>query len=662
VLAELERLAGSTNGWREAAEALASALEGEGAKSLTTATRAELWMRLASWRKENLQDLRGAEDALAKARAEEPENVAILRDIEDLQRAPGRERELVATLRARAALESDIASKRDLLREAKEVAQGAGDAELAEACLRDFLAVDENDTWAIEELTKLREAANDSNEVVKLLLRRADLDETESAQLRHKAANLYADTLGQKERAVELFEKLHADNGEDAEAATKLRGLYAELGKKDELVQLLETLVERAPTQEERASLRIELAKLEGERGKSEEAITFLRAIVDEDEGHVEAVLALSELLEKSGANADLADLLEKRTDRARSDSSSDDAQQLTALELKLAKLYEEKLEDKDKALSTYEAVLAHEPSHAGALEAVARLAEAKGDDARVAEVLALLLDGSANGDGAKIALRLAAARGRLKDDEGVETALRRALEIDPEEPTARAELRALYERTEKWKELADVLVAEAALLEKNHPDEVKEQPEPAPGTSVAPPAGGTMRPTARSSMTPPPPAPSGLLAEALGLLRRAAEIHLTKRQSPADAVPVLEKARTFAPQDRELLLVLCDAYTASGREREATAVLEKIIQSFGGKRSKELSLYHHRLGKALAQLGDKDVALTQLDMAFKIDPGSVAVLKDLGVLALETNDLDRAQKTFRALLLQKLDPNAGIS
>ena len=84
-----------------------------------------------------------------------------------------------------------------------------------------------------------------------------------------------------------------------------------------------------------------------------------------------------------------------------RSDSSSDDAQQLTALELKLAKLYEEKLEDKDKALSTYEAVLAHEPSHAGALEAVARLAEAKGDDARVAEVLALLLDGSANGDGA---------------------------------------------------------------------------------------------------------------------------------------------------------------------------------------------------------------------------------------------------------------------
>jgi golgin subfamily B member 1 len=90
--------------------------------------------------------------------------------------------------------------------------------------------------------------------------------------------------------------------------------------------------------------------------------------------------------------------------------------------------------------------------------------------------------------------------------------------------------------------------------------------------------------------------------------------------------------------------------------------VLERVIASFGNRRTKELALYHHRLARALRQLGDNDVALAQLDMAFKIDPGAVGVLRDLGVLAYETNDLDRAQKTFRALLLQRLDPNAGIS
>ena len=139
-------------------------------------------------------------------------------------------------------------------------------------------------------------------------------------------------------------------------------------------------------------------------------------------------------------------------------------------------------------------------------------------------------------------------------------------------------------------------------------------------------------------------------------------EIHLARAKSPADAIPVLERATALVPHDRELLLILCDAYTSAERGRDAASALEKVIASFGNKRTKELSLYHHRLGRALAQLGDKDVALAQLDMAFKIDPGSVSVLRDLGVLALETNDLERAQKTFRALLLQRLDPALGIS
>ncbi|MEO7111773.1 MAG: tetratricopeptide repeat protein, partial [Polyangiaceae bacterium] len=359
--------------------------------------------------------------------------------------------------------------------------------------------------------------------------------------------------------------------------------------------------------------------------------------------------------LEKNGQFADLAELLEKRITKARDDLSGD----LTVLEMKLAKLFEDKIEDRARALTTYEAVLSHDANHAGALEAVARLTEANGDNTKAADVLARLLEAQSNGDGASIALRLAAARGRLGDFAGVESALRRALEIDASNTQARSELRALYERTKNWKELADLLASDADLLEKAHPDDVKPQ-EAIPSTP--PPAPG--KPVARGSLTPPPPAPvpTGPLAEVLTLLRRAAEIHLRERNAPADAVPVLERARLFAPNDRELLLLLCDAYTASGREREATTVLEKIIQSFGGKRTKELSVYHHRLGKALAQLGDKDVALAQLDLAFKIDPGSVAVLKDLGVLALDTGDLDRAQKTFRALLLQKLDNASGIS
>ena len=160
----------------------------------------------------------------------------------------------------------------------------------------------------------------------------------------------------------------------------------------------------------------------------------------------------------------------------------------------------------------------------------------------------------------------------------------------------------------------------------------------------------------------PPPPVVPQPIADQVKLLRAAADIHLARRNRAEDAIPILERAAQLVPHDRELLLALCDAYNAAQRGRDAAQVLEKVIASFGNRRTKELALYHHRLARALAQLGDKDVALAQLDMAFKIDPGSVSVLRDLGVLAFETNDLDRAQKTFRALLLQRLDPSAGIS
>jgi tetratricopeptide (TPR) repeat protein len=151
-------------------------------------------------------------------------------------------------------------------------------------------------------------------------------------------------------------------------------------------------------------------------------------------------------------------------------------------------------------------------------------------------------------------------------------------------------------------------------------------------------------------------------VAEQLKLLKAAADIHLSKRKSPADAIPILERAAGLVPQDRDLLLALGDAYSSAERGRDAAQVLERVIASFGGKRTKEVAAYHLRLARALTQLGEKEQALAQLDMGFKVDPGSVAILKDLGVLAFETNDLDRAQKTFRALLLQRLDPAAGIS
>jgi tetratricopeptide (TPR) repeat protein len=647
-LAEVERLALANGQWKQAAEAFGAALGAS--KDLPSGTLAELWVRLATWRRDKLDDARGAEDAFARALALDAENLDILRSLEDLRRAPGRERELVETLRQRAKLETDIGTKRDLYREAKTLAEtSVADAVLAEATLRDLLVEDEGDLWALEELTRLREAASDHGEVIKLLLRRAELvdDGADALRLKHQAALVLTEKLGDATRATALYEEILDAEPADAEAAAQLRKLYEAKGRDRDLAKLLTRLIDVAQTLGDRAALRIDLAKLQDAKFKApQDAIETLRAILDEDPNHGAAVMALSQLFEKTGQDSELAELLKGQLEGAR---ERGDVQAELRLLVRLGETYEGRLGDTAAAQETYERVLERDANHCGALEAIARLAEKRDAWERAANALSKLVELSTDATGVAWAKRLAAAREKLGDADGVEEALNRGLALEPANQELREMLRARYEKGKKWDKLASLLVGDADLIAAAHPN--------AAATDAPPPP----KPASPGATVPPSAVPAPIVDQ-VKLLRRAAEIHLTQRKEPADAIPILERATGLVPHDRELLLVLCDAYNAAHRERDAAAVLEKVIASFGNKRTKELSLYHHRLGRALAQLGDKDVALTQYDMAFKIDPGSISVLRDLGVLALETNDLDRAQKTFRALLLQRLDPSSGIS
>jgi tetratricopeptide (TPR) repeat protein len=662
-LAELARLAAANSGWGSAADALDGALE-RGGEELPAATRTELWVKLAEWRRDKLSQAAKAEDAYAKALAIDPENVEVLRALEDIRRAPGRERELVHTLRTRARLETDLETKRTLLREAKALAEGpVGDRELAEAMLRDLLNEDEGDLWALEELAKLRGAAGDDAEVVTLLLKRAELvsDGSQALALRHQAARVLVEKLKDAARAMALYEEILDAEPSDAEAATALRALYSEAGKHKELAKLLTRLIDVASSAEERSRLRVELARIQSERFKApDDAVETLRAILDEEPGHAEAVLTLSQLYEQTGRDSELADLLKAQLDAAR--ERGDQAAELTLL-VRLGEVEEGRLGDVAAAVATYGQVLERDGSHRGALEAVARIGEKRGEWERASSALTKLVDLASDVDGVPWALKLAQAREKLGDAEGAEAALQRGLRLDPSNTGLRGTLRTRWEKAEKWSELATLLVGDADLVAAANPG-VKVA-EAAPNKSLVPGQGrpslstGGAKPGAGAASQPEIPAP---VAEQLKLLKAAADIHLSKRKSPSDAIPILERAAGLVPQDRDLLLLLGDAYTSADRGRDAARVLERVIASFGGKRTKEVAGYHLRLARALNQLGEKEQALAQLDMGFKVDPGSVAILKDLGVLAFETNDLDRAQKTFRALLLQRLDAAAGIS
>jgi tetratricopeptide (TPR) repeat protein len=119
-----------------------------------------------------------------------------------------------------------------------------------------------------------------------------------------------------------------------------------------------------------------------------------------------------------------------------------------------------------------------------------------------------------------------------------------------------------------------------------------------------------------------------------------------------------------MAPNDRELLLSLCDAYTASGHAREAATALERIVESYGGRRTKELGEIHRRLAEAYLGQREPERAKEELEKAFRIEPGNVRVITLLADVCLQINDAKRAQQLYSSLIIQipKLGAESPIS
>lgn len=612
---ELERLATITGDWARAASALSEAVEKH--TDLPPESAVGLCVRLATWQRDKVNSAIAAEAALNRALEFEPDSDEVLVLIEALQRTPRRERDLCTTLRRRAKLQLDEGRREELYRQAHALAIDLADLTLAESVLRELLALDDANLWALSELTQVSEASGNFSETFALLVKRSELgaDAAMVRSLRRNAAEIARDKLTQPAKAITLYEQLFEDDPNDADASSALRALFARANRFDDLGRLLERLVDLAESPAARSGLRMELAKLSEERFSAPDtAIDLLRAVLDDEPGRGDAVVALSELYEKTKRDEEMADLLSTQISGAR--ARGDVAAELS-FQVRLGEVYDSRLGDRDKAIDTYRAVLQKDVRHQGALEALARLLQTENRLAEAADVLDQLLAASTGEPAVARALELALVQQKLGSQDNAALALERGLLQNEQSPELRARLRASYEAMKAWEKLAALLSRDADF-----------------------------------AATPD---------EGVALLRQAAAIHAGQRGDHGSAADVLDRASKLRPDDRELLLALCDEYSASSRGKAAADVLVKIIESYGTKRPKELGEIHRRLAKAYLAEGENQKAMEELDRAFRIEPGNVSVLTLLGQVAMEIGDYKKAQQMFRALLLQKLDESGPL-
>ena len=619
---DLERLATLAAGWTSLRGLVEKVVAGD---DMDRMLRRDLNMRAARWYRDHLGDVESAEARLRAAIGAEPDTREAHVELTELLRVGGRERELALALVHWADVDFDEDAKKERLREAASLARSAlADAELARSSYEKILEVDAGDPSALEELAALEAEAGSFARVAELLSRRVDVEPDPEVRvgLRKSLARTHADHLGDVDAALDAWRGALDEDPNDLESIAALEGLYEKTGRWADLEELIQRRLDIAETPADRIAARVRLARLADQRlGRREEAIEQLREILEEDPQNPEAQDELERLYTADEQWDEVVTLLERRASDAV--SAGDVASELDIL-VRLGSVHVERLSAPDKAVEIYHRVLAREPAHAGVLTALAALHREREDWASAADVLERLSATQEQEEALETAYAIAElASKQLGDPARAERALRRAYELDPSAARARDALKAHYEEHGQADRLAEMLALDVAAMDEAETEEPKAK---------------------------------------AALLQRIAGLYSGPMKDPASAVPYLERASALEPENRDVLLPLCDLYIAAGRQRDAIPVLEQIIASYGTRRNKEVAVYHHRLGKAKESMGDLDGAMESYDAAFKVDLTNVQVLSDLGRLCLTRGDLDRAQKTFRALLLQKLAPDSGIS
>jgi tetratricopeptide (TPR) repeat protein len=616
LLTDLKRLTEVSNGWSELVKVLDHVLQD---CELSTFQARDLGVLAARCYDVHLNEAERAEERYRAVLVLEPENQEVLAALEVLLRQQEKMQPLIPVLRRRAGVEYELDQKKELLAEAAELARGSfGDNKVASECYGAILELDASADFALKALAEIREEQEDWTAVADLLIRRARYcdDIPEAVTLRHRVATLQSGVLEQPERAVETYQEILDADPVEVGALSALEQLYTQLERWQDLQEILVRRLEVAQDQGERIDILLRQAHLaETHFDSIEDAIEALRSVLAMAADHGPAMDHLEDLLGQAEQWEELIDLLELRVENA--SEAGDSAAELRLL-VRMGDLWEQKLSDEQAAIDIYEKVLARDPDHTLALGALARLHEAAGDWERCAEVLERAAkSGGAPADVAEMWFRLGRLNAEQRDDSmAAEQCYRAALEHCPTHGGAAQAVRSLWQRSDNWKAVVDLLELQ-----------LREQPEGELSTDI------------RSDL---------------------GEIYLHKLEEPEAAVAHLEQARQEQPQNRDVLMMLVDVYLGAGRHDQAVPVLRNLIEaeeaSRKGARSKEMAPYHHRLGQALEASGDREAAKEEYEKAYKMDLGNVEVLKSLGSLRYDDGEYDQAMKIFRGLLLQRVD------
>jgi tetratricopeptide (TPR) repeat protein len=631
VIHATEEAASAHDAWAEVTLTLDAVLAS--AEDVRPGLARELDLIVARWFEERLDDLASAETALVRAADRDSESVTVLSELARVQRRSPDVRlyETLLRLGDRVASDDDL----DPLHEAATLAiETLGDAALQVESLqrlhreasrlwragvetRGRCTAEGSARWALDELVRIFEDQREHGKAVTALAGAAQLPVAPAAsrEMRRRAARLAAGPLGDHGRAMVLYRGILAETSDDAETVRELSDVCRARGLSLELLSLLQQELGLCEDRDRRLEVRLEIADIIGQLETRGGRLEALKANLSEIPGHPPSIAALVKVHEDGQRFVELASLL---TEQAALLEEADQGEAAAELWTKVASLAEERLRDTDRALNAHRHVQKLVGSVAS-LDALARLQIDRGEHAAAARWLERRLQATKGDERLVVFEKLSNAylgAGQVKP--AMET-LEAALAEVPQTLHLREKLAAIYRKEESWEPLAQLLTETAPYI-----DDLE-----------------ALRAYAH---------------EAAGLYGRLG--------SPDKAISVLEKAASVAPEDHSIRRMLAEALIAAERLDEGRAMAEQLIADFGRRRNPDRAAVHYLLARALRAKGDNPGALEQLELASVMDVQNTGVARMLGQLAREVGELDRAERTYKKLLMvvRRLPPEHEVA
>lgn len=339
-----------------------------------------------------------------------------------------------------------------------------GEHALAAQTYKRVLQQDAANLTAVHAWQRSAARAQRSRELLEALDYEIDLtvERDRLVALLHRAGEVLDEQMGDRDEAIVRYRQALDKDPRHVPTLSSLGRLYYAAGRWNDLLEIYEQELRLIPSKARRVALLQKMAEISRDRlGSDEEALRYHREAIKIDPAHSPSLQELSRQLRERGAWEDLVDVLALQL------RNSAVPQARARAAFLLGQVYEEHLDDRAKAVTSYEAAVSADAGYRPAVDALARVRAEEQDWTRLLadleRELKLLEDPAQRivslARKAQVFERQNKHRQAIQAWEDIRT-------VDPTHLGSLLALEQLYRQVGAWEALCDVYAVQARVLE----------------------------------------------------------------------------------------------------------------------------------------------------------------------------------------------------